>query len=114
MLGDQKMTEDDRSKPTAMTMRNRRDLELRAAAAFSLLIGNAANQVDTWPQELTGVFVENAPLEALLDIVAVIDDRIDSVPAVAESSGEDNCDSISEWSGQEARKPAGHCTPPVQ
>ena len=95
--GDQEMTEDDRSKLTAMTMRNRRDLELRAAAAFSLLIGNAASQVDTWPQELTGVFVENAPLEALLDIVAVIDDGIDSVPAVAESSGEDNSDSSSEW-----------------
>jgi hypothetical protein len=92
------ISEDDRSKLAAMTMRNRRDLELRAAAAFSLLVGNAASQVDTWPPELTGVFVENAPLEALLDIVAVIDDGIDSVPAVAESNGEDSSDSSSERS----------------
>jgi hypothetical protein len=85
-IGNNPISEDDRSKLTAMTMRNSRDLELRAAAAFDLLISNAASQVDTWPQELTGMFVENAPLEALFDIVAVIDDGIDSVPAVAESS----------------------------
>ncbi len=95
---DATIDEDDRSKLTAMTTRNRRNLEIRAAEAFSLLIGNTPSQVDTWPSELTGVFIENAPLDALLDIAAVIDDKLDSVPAVSESSSDDSSDSSFEQS----------------
>lgn len=94
------MAEDDRSKLTAMTTRNRRNLGMRAATALSLLIGNAASQVDTWPQELTGVLVENAPLDALLDIAAVIDDRLDSVATDSDSSSADDSNSTDSGSSR--------------
>jgi hypothetical protein len=83
-----------------MTTRNRRNLEMRAAAALSLMIGNASSRIDIWPQELTGVLVENAPLDALLDIAAVIDDRLDSVATDSDSSSVDGGNSTDSGSSR--------------
>ena len=107
------ISEDDRLKLDVMTQRNRKNLEARAVVAFSLLIENASSRIDIWPQELTGVFFENAPLDVLLDIAAVIDDRLDSVATDSDlsgmvssnstdsgSSGMESSDSIAERSEQ--------------
>lgn len=53
-------------------MRNRERAERAAAAAFDLLVPNSAVPPSPWPEELSRVLAQNAPVATLVSLAALI------------------------------------------